>query len=172
MIPRGLKTRIHRKNWPLFDSLPIDHPAIQTLIRHAECRRDCVARELGNNQLDQRWFSPSLQREYLFSNLAYQHLSFSLILSGWIHHLPQLSDDERGVLEGIAPLRQLLDECETAARVACNSRMLLLLEQVREFLDCWERSVWLRIKENGLTTSFAAPLISLPNPSLPPSIGT
>jgi hypothetical protein len=151
-MPKRSKLQIHKKNARLM-LLPEAHPARRVLVAHAECRRDCVGRELswpGLDQvsIDQEWQAVATQGRWTFSGLAYAFVSFELILHGWLEHPPTIAPDEAGFLEKSPLIRALLAECKSAAQKCRNEPILPLIEQVGNFVDIWENSVRCRLRED------------------------
>lgn len=144
--PRGL--RIHSKNNPLA-SLPDSHPAKRLIIAHAECRRDCVGREIswrGREAVDQDWDSEITGRHMTFSGFMYQHLSFDLVLELW---LERVSDCEKMGREYLPRLRGLLNECERAATIDHNHKIIDMVNQVRGYLNLWDEVITTRLQDGG-----------------------
>jgi hypothetical protein len=147
--------RAHPKNDPLA-ALPESHPARQALICHAECRRDCVGREIAwigpeADAFDQSWESVLLGREFRFSSFAYCFVSIDLVLEEWLSHPAFVTDDERHGLAALPLQNVLLDECEKAARQEQNTRVLLCVEKVRRRNRLLLESIHDRISGDGLS---------------------
>jgi hypothetical protein len=153
-MPKRYKLRIDKKNAPLL-LLPEKHPARRVLIAQAECRRDCVGRELsweGSNQqpIDQEWQAIATHRKWTFSGFAYTFLAFDLILHGWLDHPRTIAPDEAGFLEKSPLMKALLAECQLAAQKNSNEPILQLIEQVGDFIDIWDNSVRCRLREDQI----------------------
>ena len=148
--PRGL--RIHPANNPLL-ALPDTHPAKQTIIAHAECRRDCVGHEIewpGQETFEQDWQSCLLGRRFSFSSYAYCFLSFDLILKEWISRPLHVTNDERWLVAAIPLQDALLGECEVAAKEQSNDLVLNRLPQIRGFNGLRLESIARRLEDDGL----------------------
>lgn len=142
------------KNRPL-NELPESHVARRTVVSHADCRRDCVGKEIPwpgreDEAFDQKWYSELLKRDFSFSSFAYAYISFTLVMDEWITHPKNVTEAERNALVRIPLLCVLLSECEAAATQERNSRVQKCVAQIRRFLRLWEESIRLRIVEDGL----------------------
>jgi hypothetical protein len=143
--------RIHPTNYPILDKFETDHPAVRALQLHAETRDVCVGKEiewpqLGNQAIDQEWFSMIDQRTWTFASFAYAFISFDLVLYGWISEEPsRLQPFEEDFLHELPRLREMLNECESAANNERNDEILPLIAKAREFFDAYEQSIVVRI---------------------------
>jgi hypothetical protein len=145
--PRGL--RICRKNDPLAALLD-SHPAKRLIIAHAECCRDCAGREIpwpGREAIDQEWDSEIAGRRTTFSDFMYEHLCFDLVLEPW---LERLSDCQVMLRDRLPRMRGLLDECQRAATIDQNHKIIDMVNQVRAYLDLWDETINRRIREGRL----------------------
>jgi hypothetical protein len=116
----------------------------------------CVGKEIewpdvGNQSIDQSWFSAARCRQQSFSAFAYEFLSYDLILDGWLEMAPAPTESEIGFLVDDQPLmRVLLDECEEAADADGNSHILPLIRKAREFVDAYKDALLCRFTECGI----------------------
>jgi hypothetical protein len=144
--------RIHPANYPILAKYERDHPAVYALQQHAECRDFCVGKEiewlhLEIPAIDQKWFSETRSKEQAFSALAYEFISYDLILDGWLEMAPEPTEVELSQLKDCDPLmRQLLDECENAAVQDANDAILPLITKVRAFLDAYRIALLTRFE--------------------------
>jgi hypothetical protein len=118
--------------------LPDSHVAKLTVIAHAECRRDCVGREIPwrgreDEAFDQMWQSDLLGRHFSFSSYAYCFLSFDLILYEWITHPSHVTELEKSLIVAVPLEETLLDECERVASDKESTRVLDRITQIRWF---------------------------------------
>ncbi len=68
------------------------------------------------------------------------------MLSEWLPGgQTRLNPFEEDFLQELPRLRTLLDECEAAAKVDANDRVLPLISKAREFLDAYEHSIIARV---------------------------
>ena len=142
--------QVRRLNMPLF-SLPPDHIAHRFLEAFIACRQNCVGREIayegsGVQPIDQEWTSTSDGRVRQLSAFAYEHLSFDLILDGWLSGAPELTVTECASLERLPYLTMLMTECHDACRKSNNATALALVEQILELLQLWESCIRARIQ--------------------------
>jgi hypothetical protein len=129
---------------------PERHPARQFLEAFMACRRDCVGREIDFKDpsrvpIDQRWLSPTDGKLWTFSSFAYQFLSFTLVLDGWLSSASAMTDTERMQLHQIPVLRRLMHECEASALKDGNHGIVELVRRVLNLLDLWERCIRQRV---------------------------
>lgn len=149
-------SRIYPANQAILAAYSPDHAAVRALQVHAEACDICVGKEiawpqLGNRPIDQEWFSLTRLREQSFSALAYEFLSFDLVLDGWLEMPPHATEWECGFLtEDDVVLRVLLDECERAAQDEGNEDILPLIAKAREYLDAFKQAVLFRFRECGI----------------------
>jgi len=117
----------------------------------------CVGREiewqtLGNEAIDQEWFSQTRLKEQSFASFAYEFISYDLILDGWLEMTPQPTEAELNYLEHDEPLmRALLSECEEAALAEGNHQVLPLITKARQFVDAYKRALLYRFEQCGIT---------------------
>ncbi|HUE71077.1 MAG TPA: hypothetical protein VMP01_09325 [Pirellulaceae bacterium] len=149
--------RIHPKNRPILE-LPKDHPAHATLVARFECQRQCAGREIPwpgreDAAVDQEWHSSLDGHSWRFSGFVYSFVCFDLILNEWIDHPPHVTESEKATLTKLPDLHGLLDECQAAALRDANAPVLEMIPIVRRFFSLWEKSIRLRIEQDGLTAS-------------------
>lgn len=125
---------VFRLNRPLFE-FPESHPAHQFLSAFIRCRVECVGRDACDEPIDQEWFSASELRQRSFSDFAYAHLSFDIVLDGWLSNAQELTESEKQWLDQLPRFRVLLEECKSAAIEDGNSRILPLVQQVKDMLE-------------------------------------
>ncbi|MCG8449681.1 MAG: hypothetical protein MI725_08885 [Pirellulales bacterium] len=139
--------RIFAGNKVLFERYSSNHPAIRALQIHAEACDVCVGREiewpkLGNQAIEQEWFSDHRKQSQSFSSFAYEFISYDLLLDGWLQMTKQPTESEINFLEDDEPtMRILLDECESSAFAEDNKAVLPLIEKAREFLDAYRHAL-------------------------------
>ena len=144
---------VRRMNRPLF-ALPEMHPARRFLVAFIECGRDCVGKEIpyrGREHLavDQKWFSKTDLRVCSFSGFAYNYLSFTVELDGWLIGAPTATAEEIATMERLRYLRCLMSECKEACINDRNRAVLSMVEQVEQLLDLWETCIRERWREIG-----------------------
>jgi hypothetical protein len=116
----------------------------------------CVGKEiewqqLANKAVDQSWFSRLRLKEQSFSSLAYEFISYDLVLDGWLELAPEATEAELSFLEEDGPIiRALLNECEEAAVAQGNDEILPLVAKAREFIDAFEAALLYRYEEYGI----------------------
>jgi hypothetical protein len=134
-----MATRIEELNAPIFE-LPDSHAAKRFLKAFLDCLSGCVGRELPwhENPIDQRWTSVTDGRTWLFSDFAYAHLSFDIVLDGFLNAAPALTPSEVSAVQRIPRLRTMTDECAQNARQSGNAEIVELTDQVLNMLDLWE----------------------------------
>lgn len=147
--------RIHPVNYSLLRELSADHPAVRALQVHAEARDMCVGKEIDWPQdgivgIDQVWWSDIDFKEKRFSSFAYQFISYDLYLDGWVEAAPEATEYELHFLDELPQLRQLLKECENAARSEKNDVMLPLIAKAGEFFDAFEAAIKFRFEQIGV----------------------
>jgi len=131
---------VYRLNRPLFD-LADTHPARRFLEAFVECRRTCVGQELPypfGQDCDQEWWSSVDNRTSTFSGFAYTYLSFDVELDGWLSNAPNRTESEKSMLDGIAHMCALMDECQEAARNARNNSVVEMTDTVKDMLKLWK----------------------------------
>jgi hypothetical protein len=145
--------RIYKANYPLLAKYDEKHPAIRALQIHAEACDICVGKEIDwpgakEPPIEQTWFSATRQKKQFFSMFAYEFLSYSLVLDGWLELAPVPTKSEIGFLEEDQPImRALLDECHDAADAAGNTHILPLIQKATEFMDAYNDAVIARFRE-------------------------
>jgi hypothetical protein len=125
-----------------------NHPARRFLEAFIACRQDCVGKELPppiGAGIDQRWYSPSDARDRTFSELMYAFVSFDIVLDGWRSAAAGLTDLERASERRFRRLRQLLVECDAAARTEGNLRIVEMVRQTFGMLDQWDAYLSARV---------------------------
>lgn len=101
--------------------------------------------------LDQEWQSKIRSRVQRYSGLAYEFISYDLILDGWLEMPPSPAITEISQLKSIDPLlRTLLAECEEAAIQNANVAILPLVEKVRVYLDAYRAAILSRFELCGI----------------------
>lgn len=149
---RNYHPRIYPVNYEIIDRYGTDHPATRVLQVHAEARDKCVGKEiewpqLGNQAIEQSWFSLSRQKVQTLSAFAYEFLSYDLILDGWLEMGLEPTETELGFFDDERAMRLLLEECEDAALEEGNIEILPLITKAREFLDAYRAAILFRFSE-------------------------
>ena len=86
-----------------------------------------------------------------FSGLIYMHICFDLILTEWLTHPPEITDDERNLLDnGLPRLRATLAECRAASERDVNTRVHGLRPLPEAFHDAWKASILARLAGDGI----------------------
>ena len=148
--------RIYPANYPLLDRYGEKHPAVRALQLHGEACDFCVGKEIywpqfKNEPVDQLWFSATRHKEQSFSAFAYEFLSYDLVLDGWLDLPPQPTASETTFLvKGLPLMRRLLNECQEAASVDGNTRILPLIQKAVEFVNTYEDALIVRFRECGI----------------------
>lgn len=142
---------IHPENGSLL-LLPRNHPAHRLLIVHAECRAMCVGREIfwpdmGEEPIDQEWFSMIDQKTWKYSSFAYTYLSYSLVLENWLSNEEEIEPFERKFIEDLPRIQGLLEECESVAKTDGNTEVLPLIEKTCEYFESFRKSIIARVGE-------------------------
>lgn len=152
--PRGW--RMHPHNDALA-TLVDGHPAKRLLFAHARCRRECAGREIPwpgreAEAFDQEFNSSTDLQRWTFSGWVYAHVCFSLVLTEWLTHPPQITESERQLLlEHLPRIRGLLIDCRAAAERDNNPRVLKLLPVADDFIEAWDLSIRARLAADGIT---------------------
>ena len=149
---RNYHPRVYPVNYTIINRYGPDHPATRVLQVHAEACDKCVGKEiewpqLGNQAIEQSWYSPSRQKVQTYSGFAYEFLAYDLILDGWLEMGPEPTEAELGFFDDERPMRLLLEECEDAALDDGNIEILPLITKTQEFLDAYRAAVLCRFKE-------------------------
>ena len=105
--------------------LPDAHPARRFLKAFAECRRQCVGRELDPEPIDQSWESAIDGKTWTFSAFAYAFLSFDVVLDDWTPNAPRLTRSKVDALATIPIARALLEELLSHGRSRSSRKVLL-----------------------------------------------
>lgn len=147
-------------NEPLFDRYGDDHPALRFIYLLYKFRSDCAGCELAwpgqeNNAVDREWYSRSMNRVYQLSGVIYGHFCFDPVLTYWLDHPDEVTDQERTELKRIAEARELFEECEAVDTLDGDGRVGEIIRRGREVLDAWERSIGLRLTEINATGKMA-----------------
>lgn len=133
---------IRRLNQAIFD-FPFEHPARRFLEAFIDCRRECVGREL--EEIDQKWHSTSERRVMQFSSFAYEHLSFDVVLDGWLSQANDRTASEEAALAAIPHTQTLLHECREAAQADGNATIIQMCDQVHNVLMLWGECIQSRV---------------------------
>jgi len=147
MKSQDFHPRIYPANYPILTKYPSNHPACELLQAQAEVCDLCVGKEIVwpnaiEESVDQRWYSSARDNEQLFSNFAYEFLSYDLVLDGWLHMSAEATESEVEFLtKDEITMRALLNECETAARTDGNVRILPLINKAREFVNKYSNAI-------------------------------
>lgn len=151
--------RIYPANSPLLTTLPPSHPAVRALQLHAESRDLCVGKEiewphLGVKSLDQSWPSEVSGRPVSFSGIAYEYLSYDLVLDGWLKGCAHATADESTFLSTDYPrLIKLLAECRAAAVKESNPAILPLVDKAESFANAYRAAIVHRVSNKAPCTS-------------------
>ena len=133
-----------------------EHPAKRLLLAHAYCQRECAGREIpwpGRevDAFDQQWQSPVEKGRRTFSGLIYGFVCFQLILTEWLTHPLEMTNNEHALLATHLPrARARTAECRAAAARDANTRVIDLLPLLEAFLDAWQASILARLASDGI----------------------
>ncbi len=141
--------RIHPANCTILAKYESSHPAVRALEAHAEACEACLGKEIHwpgkESAVDHKWFSRTRLKEQSFSALAYEFISYDLILDGWLEMRPEPTEWEYNYLTEDEPLlRALLDECEETAADDNNTKILPLIEKARNYMDTFKDAILYR----------------------------
>jgi hypothetical protein len=139
--------RVGRNNRPLF-SLPRSHPVIQFF----EACSSIPWPESWPDGVEQEWDSVVEGRRCSFSDFMHANICFDVVLDGWLQRPNSLTPEETCRLNESLPfLRSLLSECEVAAMKDNNSKVIVIIGQIKSAFDLWEEAIRHRVKEDQLT---------------------
>jgi hypothetical protein len=103
--------------------------------------------------VDQTWLSTIDSRDRTFSGFAYEYLSYTVELDGWLSQAPEATGQEQATLARLPYLRSLMIECKGACIADSNAAVLAMVEQVLTLLDLWEASIRERWRAIGYNPS-------------------
>lgn len=154
-----LETEFHPRidwlNYALLREFPSHHPAARVLQMHAETCDMLVGNKTDwrydrSHSVDQTWLSDVDNREWCFSDFIDEYILYDLVLVGWLGNVPEATEEELGILDDTPRMRELLKECEQAAREENNLEIIPFIEKLREFVNVLEQAVLLRFEQYGI----------------------
>jgi hypothetical protein len=129
-----------RRRFASILALEDTHPSRIALIAFYEARVKLVGFQLDENgdNVDQSWFSQTLNRETRLSSFLYEHVSHdSPPFASW--GIPQ-AGSESAFLHELPSLRAVLCEGRLAAQRAANDGGLRIIAQIERLLELLERA--------------------------------